>query len=256
MFQWILGYVLSRCKNDRQHAKGLFQTAKGVMSIKRRFVIEKHASFDVKMCFRDAKKYRRHANTACSDTMVPLFTEYVVCYFDKVCVFLFSRHVDVLYPWTHRPRMGAPSFMSTATSIKPLDPRKDQLVENMKMRPNHSPKPHQVWFSIKDGLWTISRAINDFQPDVWSTNRWWRAEVNDVDVGNPKTKCAPFVCRTSKWWTSRVYCWVYRITCQEGVKQSGKAQTPASSLKGLWISELHCQLSNYSLVAGCWWQRM
>jgi hypothetical protein len=61
-------------------------------------------------------------------------------------------------------------------------------------------------------------------------------------VGNPKTKCAPFVCRTSKWWTlGRVYCWVYRITCHEGVKQSGKAQTPASSLKGLWISELHCQ---------------
>lgn len=87
MFQWILGYVLSTCKNDRQHAKGLFQTAKGVMSIKRRFVIEKHVSFDVKMCFRDAKKYRRHANTACSDIMVPLFTEYVVCCFDKVCFF-------------------------------------------------------------------------------------------------------------------------------------------------------------------------
>jgi hypothetical protein len=122
MFQWILGYVLSTCKNDRQHAKGLFQTAKGVMSIKRRFVIEKHASFDVKMCFRDAKKYRRHANTACSDTMVPLFTEYVVR------VFFFSRHVDVLYLWTLGQKR-APSFMSTATSIKPLDPRIDSQMK-------------------------------------------------------------------------------------------------------------------------------
>lgn len=29
-----------------------------------------------------------------------------------------------------------------------------------------------VWFSIKDGLWTISRAINDFQPDVILAFSW------------------------------------------------------------------------------------
>jgi len=47
---------------------------------------------------------------------------------NMLCVFFFSRHVDVLYLWTLGQKR-APSFMSTATSIKPLDPRIDSQMK-------------------------------------------------------------------------------------------------------------------------------